>query len=126
LPDARRFISGKWHDPYTGRVFTGPGDLDIDHMVPLKEAHRSGAAAWPVTRKRAYANDLKHEDALIAVDLSANRSKGSRDPAEWLPPNRAFHCTYVRLWRRVKTIWGLAMDRDEVAVIARVLSRCAP
>jgi hypothetical protein len=30
------------------------------------------------------------------VSASANRSKGARDPAVWLPPNQEFHCEYVR------------------------------
>lgn len=119
-----RVIAGRWHDPYTGRVFTEPGDLDIDHMVPLKEAHDSGAAAWPRARKRAYANDLDHPDALIVVEKGANRSKGSRDPAEWLPPNGAYHCAYVRAWTQVKEQWGLAVDRAEAAAIQDVLTGC--
>lgn len=41
-------------------------------------------------------------------------------PAEWLPPNRPFHCTYVRLWQRVKAIWDVTMDRPEDTVIERV------
>ena len=38
--------TGSWTDPYTGEVFTNPRDLDIDHMVPLVNAHRSGGHAW--------------------------------------------------------------------------------
>ena len=33
---------GLWSDPFTGQDFTNPGDLDVDHMVPLQNAHRSG------------------------------------------------------------------------------------
>ena len=34
-----RVASGRWYGAFTG-VYTGdPGDLDIDHMVPLKNAH---------------------------------------------------------------------------------------
>lgn len=39
-------VSGKWTDPYTGEVITNASDLDIDHMVPLKEAHDSGGWQW--------------------------------------------------------------------------------
>jgi hypothetical protein len=35
-------IAGQWVDIYTSRVFTDPSLLDIDHMVPLADAHRSG------------------------------------------------------------------------------------
>ena len=77
-----RVVSGSWNDPYSGRTITDATKLDIDHMVPLKEAHQSCAANWSRERKRAYANDLDDPDPLIAVDRRLNRQKGAKDPAE--------------------------------------------
>lgn len=37
-----RVASGLWVDPYGGDTIRDPGDLDIDHMVPLQNAHCSG------------------------------------------------------------------------------------
>jgi hypothetical protein len=124
--DARgcRGLSGLWFDPFTARLFTNPRDLDIDHLVPLKEAHESGGHAWRADVRRAYANDLANPGHLIAVHNGTNRSKGARDPAEWLPPNEAYHCAYVRAWIDVKRAWNLSMDRAEVAAIRRVLAGC--
>ena len=76
-----KVLSGSWDDPYSGRTITDATKLDIDHMVPLKEAHQSGAANWSRERKRAYANDLDDPDTLIAVDRRLNRQKGAKDPA---------------------------------------------
>ena len=39
-------IQGRWYDPYTGKFYNNPQDFDIDHVVPLAEAHRSGANEW--------------------------------------------------------------------------------
>jgi len=117
-------IAGQWHDPYTGRVFTNPHRLDIDHVVPLREAHDSGAASWPRSRKHAFANDLANANSLIAVYRGANRSKGARDPASWLPRNKAYHCAYVRAWKQVKNQWGLSMNSDEAEAIKKVLGNC--
>ena len=72
-----RVVSGSWNDPYSGRTITDATKLDIDHMVPLKEAHQSGAANWSRERKRAYANGLDDPDTLIAVDRGLNRQKGA-------------------------------------------------
>ena len=44
-----RVVSGRWFDPYTGQTFTDPGDLDIDHFIPLAEVHRSGGDIWTAT-----------------------------------------------------------------------------
>jgi len=116
-------LSGLWNDSYTGTSFTNPSDLDVDHLVPLKEAHDSGAALWSTDRKREYANDLATAHALIAVDLSANRSKGSRDPAAWLPTNTAYHCEYVRNWVDVKNKYGLTYDEAELTAIESILGK---
>lgn len=117
-------VSGEWHDPYSGENFTNPSDLDIDHIVPLKEAHESGASRWPDSKKERYANDLNNANTLMAVDLSQNRSKGSRDPSEWMPDNEAYHCYYLRSWVSVKEQWGLSMDRQEERFIDNRLSQC--
>ena len=109
-----RVVSGSWNDAYSGRTITDATKLDIDHMVPLKEAHQSGAANWSRERKRAYANDLDDPDTLIAVDRSLNRQKGAKDPAEWLPPNPAYQTEYARAWVAVKLKWGLTADRREL------------
>ncbi len=112
---------GLWYDPYTGLTFTNPKRLDLDHLVPLAEAHRSGADAWDNARRRAYGNDLANPGHLIAVQARANRSKGAKDPAAWLPPNTAYHCAYVRAWVGVKHKWALSIDPAEQAAIATVL-----
>ena len=56
--------------------------------------------------------------------LGANRSKGFKDPAEWLPTNKAFHCAYVLTWIGVKRAWALSMDGAEAAAIRDVLEDC--
>lgn len=124
--DARgcKVVAGRWYDPYTDQIFTDPRRLDVDHLVPLAETHRSGADVWTSQRRRDYANDLGHPDTLIAVDAGANRSKGANDPAEWLPPNDDYHCEYVAAWVRVKAKWRLQMDGGERAAIAKVRSEC--
>jgi hypothetical protein len=119
-----RVVSGEWHDPYTGIIFTDPGDLDIDHYVPLQEAFVSGANAWTGEKKGNYANDLQYKDTLIAVSLSANRSKGSRDPSEWMPPNDDYHCEYLITWVAVKDRFELTMDDKEITFIKNKYSEC--
>jgi len=119
-----RVVSGRWFDPYTGNIYTDPSDLDIDHIVPLKEAHLSGAHSWSQLRREQYANDLSEPDSLIAVSKSANRSKGAKDVAQWLPINEAFQCEYARRWIAVKDRWGMAMDKAEVDTVTTLLEEC--
>ena len=41
-----RVETGRWYGAFTGVYVEDPGDLDIDHLVPLKNAYLSGAWAW--------------------------------------------------------------------------------
>ncbi len=83
-----RVAAGKWLAPYSNTVVTDPGKLDVDHMVPLGNAHDSGAWNWSANRKEQYANYLEDPQHLIAVTASSNRSKGARGPEQWKPENR--------------------------------------
>jgi hypothetical protein len=101
---------------------TDARSLDIDHVVPLAEAWRSGAWRWTDARRSAFANETNKE--LLPVSASLNRSKGDQDPAEWMPPNPAARCAYVRRWVAIKVKWGLSVDRRELGAINRTLGSC--
>lgn len=123
--DKRRLVvSGEWSGPFSGMTFTSAGDMDIDHMVPLKEAHLSGGCHWSKERRQVYANDLDHPNALVAVYKRWNRQKGAKDPANWMPPNAAYRCQYLRDWIDVKRREGLSMDQAEADFIRREMAGC--
>ena len=117
-------VSGEWLGVYTGTVVTEASNLDIDHLVPLNNAHRSGAWAWTRDRKREYANDLAYDDHLIAVTAGANRAKGANGPEQWRPPNTAFWCDYATVWIEVKQRWGLTATRAEATALTDMLATC--
>ena len=117
--DGGRVGDGRWVSFYDGQQTSTPGDFDVDHVVALGEAHESGGWAWDTLTRQLYANDLSFPDHLIAVSASSNRSKGARDPAEWLPPNPEALCTYLAWWTSIKVRWQLTMDQTEYDAIAR-------
>ena len=121
-----RVAAGDWTGPYTGGRFYDPGELDIDHMVPLANAHWSGGWAWSPERKRQYANDLSYEGHLIATKASANRSKGSDGPEDWRPPDRSYWCQYAIDWVTIKETWELTASSAEADALAEMLKTCAP
>ncbi|MFE6309108.1 HNH endonuclease family protein [Nocardiopsis sp. NPDC057823] len=119
-----RAVSGSWYSAYDGETFTDPQDLDIDHMVPLKEGWRSGAHAWTTEERERFANDLESSPQLWAVSATTNRSKGDADPADWMPPLESVHCEYAAAWIEVKHVWDLSVDTDEEAALRGVLDGC--
>ncbi|HJM30798.1 MAG TPA: HNH endonuclease family protein [Acidimicrobiales bacterium] len=115
---------GRWYGAFTDTWFDDPGDLDIDHFVPLANAHRSGGWAWDRDTKRSYANDLDDPGHLIAVSSSANRSKGARGPGEWTPDHTGYLCTYATTWIRIKVRWSLTVTPAEHDALSGLLAGC--
>jgi hypothetical protein len=120
---ARCYLTGgKWRSPYDGKVFTNPTGLDIDHMVPLAEAWRSGAWAWTAAQRMDFANDLEDSRSLLAVTASLNRSKGDRDVAAWLPIKA--QCNYISNWIAVKWRFDLTVDPAEGEFLQNKITDC--
>lgn len=117
-------VAGEWLSSYDGRTTDDPAELDVDHVVALAEAWRSGAAAWDEGRRQAFANDLAQPGELVAVTAGANRSKGDHDPASWRPPNRGSWCDFGVGWVRAKLRWGLTADHAEVDALRNLLQDC--
>lgn len=111
-------------DPYTGADVTfvrGRSQVDIDHIVALSDAWQKGAQQWDASKRIALANDPLN---LLAVDAGANRGKGDGDTATWLPPNKAYRCTYVAAQVAVKKKYGLWVTSAEQSAMKRVLTSC--
>jgi hypothetical protein len=115
---------GLWISAYDGRRFTNPADLDIDHLVPLGEAWRSGASRWSAGTRIRYANDTGYQGTLRAVSAGSNRSKSDADPASWMPPRKIHRCKYIGTWLAVKYRWHLGANPAERAVLGRYVQAC--
>ena len=69
--------SGNWYSDYDGLTFTVSSEVDIDHMVPLKEAWVSGARSWTNAQREAFANDLTRPQ-LLEIGRASCRERVSR------------------------------------------------
>jgi hypothetical protein len=116
--------SGRWYSPYDGGVRYAASDVDIDHVIPLAEAWRSGANSWTTSRRQSFANDLSRPQ-LIAVTDNVNQSKGDQDPSTWQPPLSSYRCTYAKMWITVKYSWGLTLQSTEKTALQSTLNTCA-
>jgi hypothetical protein len=115
--------AGKWYSVYDATYITNASSIDIDHIVPLAEAWKSGANTWTTAKREEFANNLTISQ-LIAVSASSNRSKGDRDPASWKPTNTSWHCVYAREWIWVKYTYKLSLQSSEKTALQSMLAAC--
>jgi type IV secretory pathway VirB2 component (pilin) len=118
--------TGTLKDPYTATTINfvqGPmsSKIQIDHVVALAAAWRTGAQGWTADRRLFYANDSL---VLLAVDGPANNAKSDKDAADWLPPNASFDCRYVARQVAIKTKYELWVTQPERMAMSSVLSGC--
>lgn len=119
--------TGHLHDPYTGKqIAFRRGNktseaVQIDHVVALGDAWRTGAQQLDAPTLLQFANDPLN---LLAVDGPTNQSKGDSDAASWLPPNRAYRCAYVSRQVAVKRRYRLWVTAAERSAIEGVLAGC--
>ncbi|MGW2707092.1 GmrSD restriction endonuclease domain-containing protein [Streptomyces sp. NPDC001340] len=122
-PDHCQPASGSWYSVYDDTTVTDVAQATIDHMVPLAEAWRSGADTWTADQRKAFGNDLKDPQLLIASE-SSNSSKSDSGPADWKPTNHAFWCTYAKDYTHIKSIWKLTTTGQEKTALSSMLDTC--
>jgi hypothetical protein len=115
--------SGQWLSRYDNKTVTDAGALDIDHMVPLANAWRSGANSWTDDKRSQFANDTTRPQ-LFAVSSGVNRGKGDQDPSQWKPPYRGYWCEYAQNWVAVKRYWQLTVTDAEKKALVDMLGTC--
>ena len=118
---------------YTGLPFSDGGGCDVDHVVSLAEAWRSGAHAWPDSRFRYFAQDPTN---LVASLSCVNRSKGDRDASKWPAAVGSGDCEgltatmsgcdgFRSITVTVKRKWGLGVDAAESKALDGWTARCS-
>ncbi|GAA3753806.1 GmrSD restriction endonuclease domain-containing protein [Streptomyces tremellae] len=116
--------SGSWYSAYDGTTQTVVAQATIDHMVPLADAWRSGADKWSAADRKAFGNDLKDPQLIVASE-SSNSSKGDSGPDEWKPEDQGFWCTYAEDFTRVKYVWKLTTTSAEKSALSSMLDTCS-
>lgn len=119
--DSCQPTAGSWWSAFDDEwVYDVPGDISVDHMVPLSEAWKTGAADWSTSQRADFANDVDSSQLWLATP-SSNGSKGDKDPSEWMPDNTSVHCDYVKSWINVKYEYDLTITSEEESTLSSTL-----
>lgn len=127
LGDGCRVASGVFTDPYSGETVDferGPDtsdDVQIDHVVALYNAWRTGAQDLTFDERVALANDPINLQPTIDW---VNDDKQASDASQWLPPDASYHCTYVSRQILVKATYDLWVTPSEHDAMRDVLAGC--
>lgn len=113
--------AGDWYDPYTDKNYQSATQVQIDHVVALKNAYMTGAFEWSQNKRCLYANYMGNNFHLLAVDGPQNMKKGDKSPREYIPPNEGFTCKYLQIWLKIKYIWELRLTPKELERIQTVI-----
>lgn len=113
---------GDWNDPYTGTLHTSSKDIQIDHLVALKNSYMSGGHEWAPAKRCLYANYMGNKFHLLSVDGRENLKKGDVSPRQYVPPNKAYTCEFLKNWLQVKAIWALRITPIEGDAIQKLVT----
>ena len=108
--DGCKIVGGLWVGPYSGEILNNPKQVQIDHIIALKEAHVAGGSRWYPEKKKEFANDM---DNLLATAGSTNQKKSAQPESRWLPSERSYLPTYFKKRLEIRTKYGLTMEAKE-------------
>lgn len=117
-----RALSGTWVEPYDNKTVTDASQLDIDHVIPLGYAATHGGQSWSPAKKEQFANDLTQ---LLATDAGENRSKSDKGPGKYMPPNKAYHCEYAKIWVNTASKYNITIEENDKVKLKAALQKCS-
>lgn len=125
--DGCKVVRGELNDLYTGKHFAFSNsteisrNVQIDHVVALGNAWRTGAKYLNVQQRAKLANDTLE---LLAVSAKSNIQKSDSDASSWLPRNLKFRCSYIARQIAVKFKYHLWVTPQEKSIMQKVLQHC--
>jgi len=111
---------GGLFSPYDMTCFDSRRDSDVEHIVAIAEAHRSGMCGRTKSEKSEFSSDVLN---LTLASPYVNREvKKAKDATGWMPDSNK--CWFAARIVAVKSKYGLTIDKKEARVLKRVLSAC--
>lgn len=125
LGSACVIVSGTLTDPWSGEVVlfakAEASEVQVDHVLPLREIWDAGAWAWTPQDRELAANDLGN---LVASSAAVNSSKSDDTAEDWQPTRADSGCLYSRMVVTIRDRYTLALTEPETLVLDELLQTC--
>jgi hypothetical protein len=107
--------SGKWIDYYTDIIYTNAKDIQIDHIISLKQHYEAIGSTLTHKQRVEYANEPTH---LVITKSSLNMSKSAKDLSEFITrvPQQN-KCKYIRDVKRISDASNITLDNSDNEII---------
>jgi hypothetical protein len=107
--------TGKWIDYYTDIIYTNAKDIQIDHIISLKQHYEAIGSTLTQKQRVEYANEPTH---LVITKSSLNMSKGAKDLSEFIQrvPQQN-KCKYIRDVKRISDANNIPLDNSDNEII---------
>ena len=112
-----------WVDHFSGRTIPNANTLEVDHIVALRDAWRSGACEWSDAKRAEFATDPIN---LALLHIKENQRKSDYGPADYTPANASYIGPYLLQYAMVKAKWRLSVTRADYDAIEAGLSKHYP
>ena len=103
--------TGKWIDYYTGKTYTNAKDVQIDHLISLKQHYEAIGSTLTHAQRVEYANNPAH---LVIANSTLNMSKSDKDLSEFIfrvtPQNK---CKYIKDYKKIADANNITLDKSD-------------
>ena len=121
-PAKQRELLSKYQ-PYTDKRPKTREGLQVEHVLALEEAHRSGMCGRSNAAKRRFAQDTLNQTLASPI---VNNSKSSMDASQWIPPSKENWEWFAHKIIQVKHKYGLTVDSAEREALEMLLKGLDP
>jgi hypothetical protein len=99
----------------------GDGEIEIHHVVSLRNAWNAGAYDWDEEQREKFANDLMN---LEAIDSESNQDKADQKFDDWWPDDPDNECWYAARQITIKKRYSLTVSPAEREALQEALISC--
>lgn len=111
--------TGQWDDHYARTSLRDADGIQVDHVVPLREAWDAGASTWTRSERRKFSTDPLNLRITTSSTNGRKKDLPVYDYAKWAPEGFRL-CEYAKQYASVKAEYALTFTEREIDFYAEL------